>query len=80
MIFSRQILQYNPTDPYKQESHEPEDEVEEEHGVLDASGDVGEATGYSPSSAPAREDISYDNTDCDGKAKPVVPGLLFRVN
>ena len=54
MIFSRQILQYNPTDPYQQESHEPEDEVEEEHGVFDTSGYVGEPTWNPSPSAPVK--------------------------
>ena len=37
--------------PHQQQTQDPEDEVEEEHGVLDASGDVGEATG-NPSASP----------------------------
>ena len=37
--------------PHQQQTQDPEDEVEEEHGVLDASGDVGEATG-NPSTSP----------------------------
>ena len=41
-----------PTDPNQQESHQPEYEVEEEHGVLDTPRDIGEPTGYSPPPAP----------------------------
>ena len=41
-----------PTDPNQQESHQPEYEVEEEHGVLHTPRDVGEPTGNPPPPAP----------------------------